>query len=146
MTGTVGPVDNLHPGDVLTVTGTLQLYSQAIISTTDVSTITLDMPDETPWLMLYDDQGGPVPYNGFSGASRLTPSGFPILDDRRPEVSSQVAWQPITWTYQGGNIIAGDLTLQMTLDEDMLRARRCRRSRFRRRGVRQKPRQRLAAA
>lgn len=119
MTGTVSPVNDLYPGDMITVDATIRLYSQAISSTTDVSTITLQLPQMNPWLMLYTNEGQPLPYNSFAGSARLTPGGFPILDSRRPEVLNQVERQPVNWQFKGGHIIEGNLTLTMFLDESM---------------------------
>jgi hypothetical protein len=120
MTGTVSPVDNLHPGDMVHVEATVRLYSQAIISTTDVSTVTLQIDEMTPWLILFDEAGKPLPYMNQAGSNRLTPGGFPILDGRRPQVWNQIDWQPpVNWQFKGDHIIEGDLAINMFLDADM---------------------------
>jgi hypothetical protein len=118
MTGTVSAITNLNPGDKITVESTIRLYSQAINSTTDPSTITLQMDQGRPWLMLFDDDGNPLPYMNQIGSNRLTPGGFPILDSSRPEVGSQLTSEPVNWEYIGGNMIEGDLTIELILDEN----------------------------
>lgn len=117
MTGTVSPINNLNPGDKITVEATIRLYSQDISSTTNPSTITLQMDGARPWLMLFDEEGNPLPYYNQAGSNRLTPTGFPILDSTRPEVGSQATWEPVNWQYKGGNIIEGDLTMELTLEQ-----------------------------
>ncbi len=119
MTGTVGPVSDLHPGDMITVEAKVRLYSQAITATTDVSTITLQMDPEPPWLMLYNGAGDPLPIMNQAGSNRFTPSGFPILDSIRPEVLGSLEWDPVNWQYAGGHMIEGDLTIKMTLNPNM---------------------------
>ena len=119
MTGTVGPVDNLHPGDVITIESTIRLYSQAITASTDVATITLQLDPESAWLMLYDAAGAPLPYMNQAGSNRLTPSGFPILDSRRPEVRSPLSWTPVNWEYKGGHMIEGTVSISTTVDAEL---------------------------
>jgi hypothetical protein len=119
MAGAVSPADNLHPGDAVHVQADIRLYSQAIISTTDVSTITLQIDPMSPWLMLFDEAGKPLPYMNQAGSNRLTPTGFPILDANRPDVHSTVTWDPVNWKYMGGHMLSGSLTLTMTLAADM---------------------------
>lgn len=119
MTGTVSPVTNLHPGDVITVETTIRLYSQAITATTNVMSITFQMDPEPAWLMLFDEAGNPLPYMNQVGSNRFTPSGFPILDSQRPEVRSPITWDPVNWQYAGGHMIEGDLTISMTLSENL---------------------------
>ena len=119
MTGTVSPVSDLHPGDMITVEAAIRLYSQAITATTDVSTITLQLDPEPAWLMLYDEVADPLPYMNQAGSNRLTPSGFPILDSTRPEIRGLLDWDPVNWQYKGGHIIEGALTISMTLNSEM---------------------------
>ncbi len=104
---------------MITVEATIRLYSQAITATTDVSTITLQMDPEPPWLMLYNSDGNPLPFMNQAGSNRFTPSGFPILDSIRPEVLGSLEWDPVNWGYAGGHMIEGDLTITMTLNPDM---------------------------
>ena len=119
LAGSAGPVHDLRPGSSITVEATIRLYSQAIISTTDVSTITLQMPDRAPWLMLFDEARQPLPYINQAGSNRLTPTGFPILDSSRPQVWGQLAWQAADWQFIGGHMIEGQLTASLSLDEGM---------------------------
>ena len=119
MTGTIGPVSSFHPGGAVTAEATVRLYSRAIVSATDTSTITFGIHESSSWLMLYDDDGTPMPYNAFAGASRLTPGGFPILDSRRPEVKNPVTSSAISWQFIGGHTLEGHVSLTFTLDESM---------------------------
>lgn len=119
ITGTVSPVGDLHPGGTAQVEARIRLYSQAIISTTDVSTITLLVDESRPWLMLYNENGNPLPYNNEAGSNRLTPGGFPILDGRRAEVRNHLEWDPVDWQYKSGHIIEGELTMDLFLDANM---------------------------
>jgi hypothetical protein len=119
MTGTVGPVNDLHPGETITAETTIRLYSPAISDTTDVSTITLQIDPLSPWLMLFDDAGNPLPYMNQAGSNRLTPTGFPILDGRRAEVAGLLEYEPVEWQFKGGHIIEGSLTISMSLDASM---------------------------
>ncbi|MGD2079146.1 MAG: hypothetical protein PVH18_12235, partial [Chloroflexota bacterium] len=119
MTGTVSPVSDLQPGDMITVEANVRLYSQAISATTDVSTITLQMDPEPAWLMIFDKAGTPLPYMNQAGSNRLTPSGFPILDSVRSELRSPITWDPVNWQYAGGHMIEGDLTVRMSIKESM---------------------------
>ncbi len=120
MTGTVSPVTDLHPGKTITLESTIRLYSQAIVSTTNVSSITMHVSEEVGWLMLFDGAGNPLPHMNQAGSIRLTPSGYPILDSSRPEFRSLLGWEPVTWQYIGGNIIEGNLTVSMTLSEETI--------------------------
>lgn len=119
ITGTVSPANDLHPGDTIQVTAMIRLYSQAISSTTDVMSLTLNMDAMRPWLMLYNDEGKPLPYVNEAGSARLTPGGFPILDSKRPEVRSPIQWDPVNWQFLGGHIIEGELTMEMSLEANM---------------------------
>lgn len=119
LNGTASPVDDLRPGGAITVEATIRLYSQAIISTTDVSTITLHMDERAPWLMLFDEAGQPLPYMNQAGSNRLTPTGFPILDRSRPQVWGDVQWQAGNWQFIGGHMIEGEFTASLSLDEGL---------------------------
>ena len=119
MTGTVSPVNNIIPGSQMTVTATIRLYSQAIISTTDISTISLQMDETMPLLMIFTDDGNPLPYNALAGSTRLTPGGFPILDATRPHLRSQLNWLPVDWQLKDDNSIVGDVKMTLSLDKNM---------------------------
>jgi hypothetical protein len=119
ITGTVSPVTDLMPGGTITVEATIRLYSQAISSTADLSGVQLQMDPDRPWLMLYNDAGDPFPATNQAGSTRLTPSGFPILEKSRPEIKSSQTWNQPSWQYIGGNMAEGQLTISWELSSDL---------------------------
>jgi hypothetical protein len=119
ITGTVTPITGLEPGGTITVEATILLYSQAITSGTDLSGVNLQMGGERPWLMLFDEEGNPVPALNQGASARLTASGFPIQDRMRPEIWSTQSWDPVSWQYKDGNRAEGQLILTMELDASM---------------------------
>jgi hypothetical protein len=106
------------PGDLFQIEGTVNLYSRAINSATDVNSIIVD-----GWMhltMLFNGEGHPLAAENYFMSTMLTPSGFPIQRRERPSQGSDVLIAVDRFQFLDGNTIEGDFTGTGKLPEDLL--------------------------
>jgi hypothetical protein len=115
--GTASPTNTFSREEWVQVAGTIRLYGHNIDTGTDLNT--LNVEGWVGLLMLYDEEGRPIPATNHHGSMRLTPTGFPILHGEKAHIwpGTQVAMTD--WQYIGGNAVEGSLNFAIQLPHDL---------------------------
>lgn len=101
--------EQLDPGDLLRIEGTIHLYSQAITPTTNVESI--DVFGALSSHILADDQGKPLPTQHYFVSSLLTPSGLPIQRSGQSTIGWGEGFSVSDLHYAGGHAISGHFSI-----------------------------------
>ncbi len=115
LTGTLDILGGMTPGGDFLIDSEIIIYGHNIDAMTDVNAI--NIPAYLDIFMLYDEDREPLMANNYSGSSRLSTTGFPILDER----FSRVYLGETTvggLTYIGNNRLRGTLNIDAALPID----------------------------
>jgi hypothetical protein len=105
------------PGDWSLVRATVRLYSPAITATTNVTDITVN--GGLHLMMLYDQDGRPLPAENYFMSSMLTPSGFPIQRSELASVWAGGSFFIEDLQYLGGHTVEGRFRTTAQIPSDV---------------------------
>ncbi|MEN8165189.1 MAG: carboxypeptidase-like regulatory domain-containing protein, partial [Acidobacteriota bacterium] len=117
LSGSLGPLGVLNPGDQITIDGTLRVYGPAIDSSTELDDLLFS--GEIGLWMLSDGDGRPVAGNGFGMSTWLTPTGFPIQGFPGPGRTTGIFFAVTEFTSSGEHSVQAQLEIRGELPADL---------------------------